>query len=95
MVFLLTIFSWILIDCWGRFINNLTFNLFKLNENSAYDTLLIALCLTLIIFFCIVYLKSYQLNYEKNIAGETFSNENDNTESPVHEPNFFSFIDFV
>lgn len=71
-VFLVIIFSWILIDNWGRVINNLCFETLKLNDKSSYDTFIIALTLTLIIFAMILFLKSLGVNYEKSIGGDEF-----------------------
>lgn len=71
---LLILYSWVLIDCWGRFLNNFTFSLLKLNPDSTFDTLMIALCLTFIIFCSAVYLKIIDEDSDENSKHEVITN---------------------
>lgn len=75
-IFLIIIFSWLLIDIWGRFFNNFTFTTLKLDEKSSTHTFFIAIILTAIIITMIIYLKYNHCNIENAIF-----NINDNSDN--------------
>ncbi len=87
-VFLVVIVSWVLIDLWGRWFNNFTFNTLNLNSKSSYDTFIIAFAATLIIAAFIIYLKSFNIPFYQDIT-ETYTPEH----SDNYEDYLFSGID--
>ena len=67
-IFLIIIFSWILIDLYGRWLNNFTFVTLGLDEKSPWQTFVIAITVTAIIFTCIIFLKSIGYNMEPEVT---------------------------
>ena len=67
--FLLVIFSWVLIDLWGRWINNFTFEYMLLNPKSTYHTFIIAIAFTLIMMTFFTYFRSLGYNFTAQITG--------------------------
>lgn len=82
-VFLVVLFSWVLIDLWGRWFNNFTFNSIGLNPKSSYDTFIIALFSTLVIIACIVYLKT---------LGVPFEETTEQSYAPTHTENYSDYM---
>ena len=69
-VFLIIIFSWVLIDLYGRWLNNFTFITLGLDEKSSWHTFIIAITVTAIIFSCIIFLKKCGYNMEPAVCIE-------------------------
>ena len=92
-IFLIIIFSWILIDLWGVFLKNFFYVTLQLNEKSSYDTFIVALCATSIIILMIIYLKYSNHNLQPNIYNDN-ENSNENSDrdisfTPLREFSFF------
>lgn len=83
LVFLVVLFSWVLIDLWGRWFNNFTFNTIGLNPKSSYDTFIIALFMTFLIISCIVYLKTLGVPFEETTM-ESYA--------PSHTENYADYM---
>ena len=79
-IFLIIIFSWLLIDLWGRWVNNFTFVTLNLDEKSPSHTFFIALIATIVIIVMIIYLKSSGTNIEPDVSS-TFSSDSGNESS--------------
>ena len=92
-VFLVILFSWILIDLWARVVNNFTFITLGLDEKSTYQTFIIALVATLIVVSIIFYLKTLGMDYETQIAGDCINEKDPFTDScgSFLNPNEISF----
>jgi hypothetical protein len=100
-IFLVVVFSWILVDSWGRVYNNYCFETLKLNEKSLSDSFLVAATLTLILFIMIIYLKSLGYDYEIAIGGDQFNDcyDDDHSHSnsgtpidPIQTMTFFGIL---
>ena len=83
VVFLVIIMSWVLVDLWGRWFNNFTFNTLKLDPKSSYHTFIIALAATIIIVAVIIYLKTLGLPFQDNVQ---------HAFEPENEENFNDYI---
>jgi len=80
-LFLIIIFSWVLIDLWCKWLNNFTYVTLGLDENSSVHTFIIALVVTCIILTCIAFVRTYGIDYRVAIMGASdvdgvFSDEN-------------------
>lgn len=83
IVFLVIIMSWVLVDLWGRWFNNFTFNTLKLDPRSSYHTFIIALAATIIIVAVIIFLKTLGLPFQDNAQSAYM---------PENEENFNDYI---
>jgi hypothetical protein len=103
---MLVIFSWILIESWGRVLNNIAFVTLKMDENSSYDTFILALTLTLIVFATIIFFKNMGFNYNSlfTVTPPTQSDDNKDGDSvddyyqlqlPLPPPSHVTFFGFV
>lgn len=65
------LFSWIMIDLWGRVLDNLSYGTLGLNQNSTYHSLIVAVTVTLIFFVTIIYLGDTGKKIKENMTGIT------------------------
>jgi hypothetical protein len=69
-IFMIVIFSWVLVSLWGKWLDNFTFVTLGLDEKSSTHTFIIALTVTLIVIACIVFLRTFGINYSKIVVGD-------------------------
>lgn len=69
-IFMIVIFSWILISLWGKWLDNFTFVTLGLDEKSPSHTFIIALTVTLLLIACIIFLRTFGIDYSKLVVGE-------------------------
>jgi low affinity Fe/Cu permease len=86
-IFLIIIFSWILIDLYGRWLNNFTFVTLGLDEKSPWQTFIIAITVTAIIFTCIIFLKNIGYNMEPEVCA--LCNNQNYPPVPIPDPLVF------
>ena len=55
-IFFVIIFSWILIDLWGRVLRNVAHGTLDMDPKSTYNAFIIAITITIIFLVCIYYL---------------------------------------
>lgn len=67
---MIVIFSWILISLWGKWLDNFTFKTLGLDEKSTIHTFIVALTVTFILIACIVFLRTFGVDYSKLIVGD-------------------------
>lgn len=85
--FILVIFSWVLIDLWGRWINNFTFEYLGLNSKSSYHTFIIALAMTCILVVCFIFFRSLGYNFTAQVTGGVMTSEVDiSSEARLPDP---------
>ena len=65
-IFFVIIFSWILIDLWGRVLRNLCHNTLDMDPRSTYNAFVIALTITIVFLICIYYLGKEKGTIVKN-----------------------------
>lgn len=70
-VFLIVVFSWILISLWGKWLDNFTFVTLGLNEKSPTHTFIIAMTVTLVLIACIIFLRTFGIDYTKLVIGDS------------------------
>lgn len=75
VIFIVILLSWVLVDLWGRWFNNLMFSTFGLNPESSLDTFFIAIFMTMLIIACIFFLKSVDVPYQDEIR-KSYSDSN-------------------
>lgn len=56
LLFFVILFSWILIDLYGKVLHNFCYHTMGMDEHSSWNALLIAIFITIIFFICIYYL---------------------------------------
>ena len=96
-IFILIIASWVSVEFATIFMNNLFYVTLGCNKNSTFQTFIVFMTFTLILFSCFVFLRSIGLNYENAIAGDYFNDSNtqgNNNEiiPPIKSISFFSPI---
>ena len=66
---LVVLLGWTLIPLWSRYIDNLSFNTFKLNKDSTYQTFVIAIVATALFLVFVYTFDSAQGNYFESTGG--------------------------
>ncbi len=61
VVFLAIVIGWIIIALWTRTLDNFTYNYLRMNDHSTWDTLLIAIAITLIFITIVWIVDTYQI----------------------------------
>lgn len=70
-LFFIIIFSWILIDLWGKVINNFTYTTLRMNPEGTWDALIIACTVTAIFLVTLYYLGDTGDKLKENMTGVT------------------------
>lgn len=70
-LFMIIIFSWVLIDLWCKWLNNFTYVTLGLDENNTLHTFVIAMVVTCIILSCITFARSFGVDYRVGIIGDS------------------------
>jgi ABC-type uncharacterized transport system fused permease/ATPase subunit len=69
-LFMVIIFSWVLIDLWCKWLNTFTYETLGLDEKSSWHTFMIAFIVTLIIVTIIIYLRTFGVDYRRGVVGD-------------------------
>lgn len=85
MIVMIITFSWVLIDLWGRWLNNLLYISLSLDEKSTSTTLIVALSITLLIVTFLYYLPKF---------GIPIDITPDLNDSPIKQPHETIGIEF-
>ena len=79
VIFLAIVIGWIIIALWTRVLDNFTYGVLKLEDSSTWDTLLIALVITIIFISLIWVVDEYE------ITTSPLEEEIESEESPVDD----------
>ena len=66
---IVVLLGWTLVPLWSRWIDNVTFNSFKLSKDSSYQTFVIALFTTLLFLVFVYTFDSVQSNFFQEESG--------------------------
>lgn len=75
IIFAAIIIGWIIVALWNRVVDNFTYNNLKMDKNSAWDTFLIAIGITIFFIAFVWVIDKYQI-VEGTLA-KTFTDEDD------------------